>query len=223
MKKIILITGIIAVLILLILFPGKKLAREHVNSKTAVSDHPLLCTNCHVYISKSSLISGLVNKDYYSPMNMAVSEDGKRLYVTAQDGDELIAIDTGSGKTIKKIPVGHKPHSVILGKSGKTAWVSNQWSDNVSVVDLERFEVTDTLATGNGPAGLSFDSEEKNLYVVNSYSSDLSVIDLKTGIEIKRLPTGNNPTGAQLSPDGNSLFVTARRAIIVPYGEPVTT
>ena len=51
--------------------------------------------------------------------------------------------------------------------------------------------------------------------------SNLSVIDLHTKEERKRLNTGNNPTGARLSPDGKVLYVTSRRALIAPYGEPL--
>ncbi len=223
MKKILLVTGIIVILLILIFIPGKRWARAHVNHKTATDDHPLKCTSCHTYISKSPAISWLVNKDYYSPMNVAVSGDGKRLFITAQDADELIIADTESSRIIKKIAVGNKPYGVVIDKAGKMAYVSNQWSDNVSVIDLEKLHVVDTLAAGNGPAGLSFSSDEKHLYVVNSYSSDLTVIDLESGVEKKRLVTGNNPTNVQLSPVGNELYVTARRAGIVPYGEPMGT
>jgi len=223
MKKAFLIPVIIVILLLLVLVPGKKLARAHVDYKTATNDHPLACTNCHLYITKSPVISWLVNRDYYSPMNIAVLSDGKRIFVTANDADLLIVADPAEGKIITKIPVGHKPYGVIIDKTGKKAYVSNQWSDNVSVVDLDELKVIDTLTTGNGPAGLSFSSDENFLYVVNTYSSDLSVIDLEHKTEIKRLITGNNPTNAQLSPDGNVLYVTARRADIVPYGEPMAT
>ena len=72
---------------LLIYFPGGELARSHVNEKTAVTDHPLTCTNCHLYITKNEYISKLVNEDYLSPLNLTVSEDGKHLFVVAQDGD----------------------------------------------------------------------------------------------------------------------------------------
>lgn len=223
MRRVIISSGIILIIGLVILIPGRKLAREHVNTKTAVNDHPLLCTNCHLHIVKRGPIAKLVNRDYYSPMNIAVSGDGSRLYVTAQDGDLLIVTDALTAGVIDKIPVGNKPHTVILDKAGKYAYVSNQWSDNVSVIDLASDKVIDTLATGNGPAGLSLSSDEKFLYVVNSYSSNLSVIDLSSGIERKRFNTGNNPTGIELAPDGKELFITARRAIIAPYGEPLAT
>ena len=223
MKKLVLVTLIIVALGIIIYFPGRRMAREHVNLKTAVNDHPLLCTNCHLHIHKNPILSKLVNKDYYSPVNLAVSGDGRKLYIVAQDGDALLVTDAEKGEVLSKIPVGKKPHSVIIDKENKRAYVSNQWSDNVSVIDLETLAVTDTLGTGNGPAGLSLSSDEKSLYVVNSYGSDLSVIDLATKTEQKRLSTGNNPTGTQLSPNGRDLYVTSRRADINAYGEPLTS
>lgn len=219
MKRVFVVTSIIVVIGLIIFFPGKKWARGHVNYQTAVEDHPLLCTNCHLHIHKNSPFSKLDYKDYLSPLNLAVSADGKTLFVVAQDANQLLVTDAGKGKVIQKIPVGNKPHSVIIDKENRKAYVSNQWSDFVSVIDLGSMTVTDSLSTGNGPAGLSLSADEKSLYVVNSYGSDLSVIDLESKTEIKRLSTGNNPTGTQLSPDGKNLYITSRRADIGAYGD----
>ena len=174
------LSGIILVLVLLICIPGKKWARAHVNEKTAVTDHPLLCTSCHLYIQKSGLVAKLVNARYLSPINLTVSEDGKRLYVVAQESNALLIVDVARNKVISKIGVGNQPHSVILSKDSRKAFVSNQWSDNVSVIDLSAGRVIDTLKTGNGPAGLSLSADGKVLYVVNSFSSDVSVIDLNS-------------------------------------------
>ncbi|MEI6048360.1 MAG: beta-propeller fold lactonase family protein [Bacteroidota bacterium] len=217
--KYFLVIGIIIALALVVHFPGHKLARAHVNSKTAVEDHPLLCISCHLYTSKNKLVTKLVNANYYSPFNLAVSKDGNLLYVVAQEANELMVVDTKKRAVINKIKVGAYPHSVVLDDGGKMAYVSNQWSDNVSVIDLNTLSVIDTLITGNGPAGLSLSADGKFLYVVNSYSSNISLFELNTGEERKRFSAGNNPTGIQLSPDGKSLYVTSRRALIAPYGE----
>jgi len=221
--KLFLIIGLLFVLGIVVYFPGRKMARAHVNIKTAVTDHPLLCTSCHLYTSKNLLISKLINADYYSPFNLAVSKDGKRLYVVAQDGDALLEVDTETRKVLNEITVGDHPHSLVLDVNGKTAYVSNQWADNVSVVDLDKFNVIDTLKTGSGPADLVLSNNGGFLYVVNSYSSDLSIINLTTGEEQKRLTTGNNPTGARLSPNGRVLYVTSRRALIAPYGDTLVS
>jgi len=220
-SKLLIILGIILVFGLIVYYPGRKLARAHVNQKTAVTDHPLSCISCHVYTSENKLISKLMNADYFSPFNIAVSNNGKRLYVVAQDSDQILVVDAESNEVLNKINVGVHPHSVLLSKDGTIAYVSNQWSDNISVIDLITSKVVDTIKTGNGPAGLSLSTNGKFLYVVNTFASDLSIIDLSTKEERKRLTTGNDPTGTSLSPDGKVLYVTSRRAKIAPYGEPL--
>lgn len=219
--KLIIIFGVIFVIGLLIYFPGHKFVRKHVNNKTAVTDHPLLCTSCHLYTTKNKVISKMINTDYYSPFNLVVSNDGSRVYVVAQDVNKLLVVDTEKSFVLNKIKVGNHPHSVILNDAGNIAYVSNEWSDNISVINLLTSEVIDTLKTGNGPAGLALSANGKFLYAVNAFGSDLSIIDLATKEERKRLSTGNNPTGTALSPDGKMLYVTSRRANFAPYGEPL--
>ena len=213
------VLGVLIVLAIVIHIIGHRVARAHVNYMTAVEDHPLSCASCHLYTSKNPLVRKLINADYLSPFNLAVSGDGNRLYVVAQEANALLVVDPVNQKVINRITVGEQPHSVILSSNGQRAYVSNQWSDNVSVIDLSTSKVIDTLKTANGPAGLSLSRDGKSLYVVNSYSSSISLIDLSTRDEQKRFTTGNNPTGAKLSPDGKTLYVTSRRAIIAPYGE----
>ncbi len=215
--------GVVLVLGLVIHFPGHKLARAHVNSKTAVEDHPLLCTSCHLYTSTNKLVSKLINADYYSPFNLAVSRNGDRLYIVAQEADELLIVDAVNNKVLHKIKVGKYPHSVVVDSENKMAYVSNEWADNVSVVDLAKTAVVDTLNTGDGPAGLALSADEKFLYVVNAFSSNISVLELSTGEEKKRFPAGNNPTGIELSPDGKTFYVPSRRALIAPYGDTLKT
>jgi YVTN family beta-propeller protein len=83
--------------------------------------------------------------------------------------------------------------------------------------------VVDTLKTANGPSGLALSANGQVLYAVNTYSSNVSIIDLQTKEERKRLNVGNNPTGIQLSHERKILYVTSRRAVVTPYGEPVKT
>jgi YVTN family beta-propeller protein len=219
---ILLATATVFTLAASLLYPrAHKLARAHVNYKTAVEDHPLACYRCHLYNQKSGILAKMINADYYSPFNLTVSQDGKKLYVVAEEGDALLVVDTERRKVIHSIKVGDQPHTVILNKDESRAYVSNQWSDNVSVIDLSEFEVEDTLKTSGGPAGLALSSDEKYLFAVNSYTSDLSVINLHSKEEEKRLTAGNNPTGIRATPDGSSLFVTSRRTMGRPYDDTV--
>src|SRR4030042_2972300 len=153
--------------------PYHRWAREHVNYVTASDDHPLGCASCHLYLKRTGVISKIVNANYYSPFNLAVSNDGRDLYVVAEEGNALLVVDTEKQRVTHKVEVGNTPHGVILSKGGETAYISNQWSDNVSVVDLATFRVIDTLKTGGGPAGLALSTDGKYLYTANSFSSSL--------------------------------------------------
>lgn len=139
------IIAVLSGLGLLIFIPGRQLAREHVNERTAVTDHPLLCTSCHIPISKNKLITRIINADYFSPFNLAVDNKNRWMYVVAQDTDELLKVDIENKKVVEKIKVGDHPHSVIIDEKAQRAYVSNEWSDTVSIIDLLSFEIVESL------------------------------------------------------------------------------
>src|SRR5664279_4238381 len=95
--------GFLLVLGLIVIIPGRNWARSHVNSKTATTDHPLLCTSCHLYTQKTGILSKLINAKYLSPFNLAVSGDGKKLYVIAQEANALLIVDAEKQKVLNKI------------------------------------------------------------------------------------------------------------------------
>lgn len=202
--------------------PYYKWARKHTDWVTASNDHPVECFSCHLYIIRSGPIAKMINEEYLSPFNLALSKDGNSLFTIAQESGQLLITDLKNNRT-RGIKVGETPHSIVLSPDEQTAFITNQWSDYVSVIDLKSLTEKEKLNTGNGPAGVILSPDEKFLYVVNSFSNDISIIDLKTRKEIKRLPGGNNPTGIGISPDGKTLYVTSRRALIAPYGLPIET
>ena len=83
-KKLFFIIGLLVVMGLLRM-PAHNWARKHVNYITAVEDHPLNCLSCHMYTQKYGIIAKFITEDYLSPYNMAVSPDGSKLYVIAQE------------------------------------------------------------------------------------------------------------------------------------------
>ena len=72
---------------------------------------------------------------YPSPIEIAVSPDGARLYVVCEGTDELLALDARSGAILRRIAVGRVPKSVALSPDGKRVWVANSWGDSFSEVD----------------------------------------------------------------------------------------
>ena len=137
---------------------------------------------------------------YLSPLEIAISPDGRLLYVVCQDSDEVRVVEAASGKLIKAIPVGHVPRAIALSPDAKTLFITNAWSDTVSVIDTTTLQVVRTLPTGFEPSGIVFDSRANALYVANRLSNDISVIDFKTGQETKRLLAGRGASYLSLVP-----------------------
>src|SRR5512137_2742260 len=123
--KIIIPVGALLFLGVVLYSPYHRWAKEHVFQMTATNDHPLKCTSCHLYLTRSGIISKIVNAHYYSPFNLAVSGDGRYIYVVAEEGNALLVVDALKERVIQKIDVGTRPHSIILGRDGNTAYVSN--------------------------------------------------------------------------------------------------
>ena len=150
----------------------------------------------------------LTKQRYLSPIEMAMSPDGRLLYVVCQDSDEVRVVDVASSKVIGTIPVGHMPRGVAQSSDGGQLYVTNAWSDTVSVIDTKLLKVVQTLPTGFEPSGVILDSSGTTLYVANRLSSDVSVIYLKSGQESRRLLAGKGASYLTLSPDGQRIYCT---------------
>jgi YVTN family beta-propeller protein len=139
---------------------------------------------------------------------MALSPDGRLLYVVCQGSDELRVVDIQSGKVVSAVPVGHVPRGIAWSRDGRQIYVTNAWSDTVSVIDAATLKVVRTLATGFEPTGIVSDQSGETLYVANRLSNDISVIDVNTGQEIKRLLAGRGASYLALSADGKWIYGT---------------
>jgi len=149
-----------------------------------------------------------VNQHYLSPIEMALSPDGRFLYVVCQASDEMRVVDLASGTVVSNVPVGHVPRGIALSRDGRQIYVTNAWSDTVSVIDAATLTVVRTLPTGFEPTGIVCDKSGKTLYVANRLSSDISVVDVNTGQEIKRLLAGRGASYLALSADGKWIYAT---------------
>ena len=145
---------------------------------------------------------------YLSPSEMALSPDGRWLYVICERSDLLLVVDAESQVVAKRIAVGHVPRGLAVSADGSQIFVANSWTDNVSVIDARSLEVVRTVSAGTEPISVVSDLQAKTLYVANRLSSDVSVIDLQSGQEIKRLAAGHGASYLALSPDGQSIYAT---------------
>ncbi len=157
---------------------------------------------------------------YKSPIQLLLSEDGRRLYVACEGTNEILIVDTGAGSVVGSVSVGKLPFGMALGSGKKILYVSNRWDNTVSVVDLETLREVRRFPVGDDPHALFLDRSGARLYVTNLGTDDLSIVDTESGSEVKRLTMGKAPFDLAPSPDGRTLYASNQYTNPVPFRTP---
>src|SRR5260370_5105855 len=85
---------------------------------------------------------------------VAVTPDGKYVYVSNQVSNSVAVIDTVSNTIVKTILVGTSPAGVAVTPDGKYVYVSNQVSNSVAVINTASNTVVATVPVA-GPSAIS--------------------------------------------------------------------
>ncbi len=154
---------------------------------------------------------------YKTPLNMALSPDGKEIYVACEASHSVIVVNVNDLQKVAEIEVGHHPTDVTFNPDGTKAYVSNRLDDTVAVVDTSSRKVLSTIDVGDEPHGVLTDASGKHLYVLNTSADSISVIDTNTLKEIKRLSASRNPWSLSRSPDGSLIYLTNNLSRFVKF------
>jgi len=124
------------------------------------------------------------------PAGLAVSADGRRLYVALNLSNGLGEFDAESGRLLRRFEVGAAPYAVLL--AGDRAYVSN-WGGR-------RPGAEDT--TGQAGRGTRVRADART---GAASEGSVSVVDLKGGKVLRELLTGRHASALALSPDPRHL------------------
>jgi YVTN family beta-propeller protein len=149
------------------------------------------------------------------PGGLAISGDGKSLYVANDLGNSVAIVDTATGAVRSTTPVGRNPYTVALSKDGTKAYVSNWGGSTLSVVDATTGAALGSVSVGTHPSALAVDPVSGDLYAANSDSDSVSVVDTATNTVTRTIdlapyagaPVGASPNALALAPDGKTLYV----------------
>src|SRR5262249_45840567 len=132
------------------------------------------------------------------PAGLAVSPDGRRLYVAENLGDSLAVIDLAAGTVVQRLATERYPYDVAVDASG-TVYVSAWGGHTVS-----RFTVADNgwlrdagrILVARHPSSLALSRDGSRLFVASGSTDHVAVIDTKANRVIARLldppPAGPN-------------------------------
>src|SRR5262249_24937544 len=115
--------------------------------------------------AKTGAIKGRVRVGV-SPYELALSKDGRRLFVSNWGDKSVSVVDAQSLKVIKTIPVGFNPNDMAVSTDGRL-FVACSNENTVYVIDLKTLEVLETVSTalypkaplGSTPNSLALDAK----------------------------------------------------------------
>jgi len=166
------------------------------------------------------------------PTSMALSADGKTLYVTAAAPKSTVcAVDTASAKISFTLPAGHTATGVAVSPDGKRLYVCNRFNNDVWVYDLAEKKQTARVPAVREPVGAVITPDGKTLFVINHLPIDpsnsydvaavISALDTESlKVSNIRLPNGSTCLrGVCITPDGKHVLATH---ILARYQLPTT-
>jgi alpha-galactosidase len=156
---------------------------------------------------KSTLLPGSPITVGSDPSGVAVTPDGKYVYVTNHGSKSVDVIDTATNTVVATIPVGAGPYGVTITPDGKTAYVADSGSNNVDVIDTATNTVVARVPVGAQPYGLAITPDGKNAYVSNQSGNTVTPIDTATNTAGTPIPVGSEPRQIAITPNGSTAYV----------------
>jgi YVTN family beta-propeller protein len=220
---------------------GRKLFASDTSGKIMIADvnaDGTLTLNSLAILPKSSTSPSYAGP---WPVGLALSDDGKTLYVALSGNNTLGIFDIATQKLVDEIPVGNAPYGVVV--VGNKAYVSNEGgrpatagdftnksdgtdivadkqsgaasTGTVSVVDLDTHKTLQSITVGLHPTGMYL--HDHYLFVANTNSDSISVIDTTSNNMVKTIniqPFPDAPFGS--TPTG--LTMTGDGKLVVSLG-----
>lgn len=151
------------------------------------------------------------------PAGIALSPDGRTLYVAENLADSLAVVDLASGRVVQRVPTERYPYGVVVAPNGTvyaSAW--GGWTVSIFGVDGKgRLRGGMRVRVGRHPSALALNASGSRLFVASGSTDRIMVLETMTHSVIATLNDaspagtreGSTPNALALSADGTRLFV----------------
>ena len=150
---------------------------------------------------------------------MAISPDGKTMYLPSFENHFWNVVDCASGDIIKKIEVSRKAHNTIYGPSGKKVYLDDLASPWLYIADPSKHELVNKIGPfANNIRPFTINGKETLAYITIDSLLGFEVGDLITGKKLAHVEVqgwnagpvrrhGDPSHGIALTPDEKELWL----------------
>ena len=152
------------------------------------------------------------------PEQIALSHDGKQLFVASEDSGQLVVLDVASGKRLAALKVGGEPEGISVSPDGRYVYVTSEADHLVSVVEVASRKVVARIVVGERPRFTSFSPDGSRAYVSCENAGTLYVVDARKHMVLDQIKLEGalvRPVGSIVSVDGKRLYVATGRGKLV--------
>ena len=178
------------------------------DSYSTVSAMTLVLANGSVIDTAANTVVAAV-KVGNLPKFVAVTPDGRHVYVPNQGSGTVSVIDTATNAVAATVPAIDGATGVAITRDGKRAYVTSANAPgSVFVINTATNRVVATVPVGNDPLAVAISPDGKQAYVANGTNGDtVSVIDTASNKVVATIPVGVTPGAIAITPDGKRAYV----------------
>ena len=157
------------------------------------------------------------------PHGMAITEDGRTVYVSADGSSSLDVIDTATDKVVKTIDVGKAPNGVALTPDNRLLLVAVYDDNRVVFIDTSTQTVVATITVPK-PHTIAISPDGKSAYVTVQEPGHfaLALVDLDTRSVVRAVALEKTPRDGEFSYDGRRFYFTQAGVSSVQVLDPVS-
>lgn len=164
------------------------------------------------------------------PEQLAVSADGRKLYIASEDTGQAVVMDAATGAHLATMEVGGEPEGVTLSPDGRWVYMTSEEDHQIAVIDTQTDKVVATIEVGLRPRFTEFSDDGALAFISAENDGTVTVADARNHkvLHTWKLEGGDmiRPVGMTVSHDGKLLYTVTGRgkqlvAIDVATGKQV--
>ena len=157
-----------------------------------------------------------------SPNHIAVSPDGRKIYVTIVSGPWVVIVDPAKRAVVDSVDVGTGPHDIEVSHDGKRVYVGLIRGTDVTVFDADTRKVIRKIPFAQNVRPIALSHDESQLFVQLSHVHGFVVVDPKTGKVLRNVampvPPGKTLPDSMPIDVNHGLRVTADGKFLLANG-----